>query len=774
MKTFLLVLSLCFLIPIEAQVQIPLEVQPPSWNTEITNLPNVKPYTLPALNIAALREQDKINDTDKSKPWRFGTEHYVDHDISQVGKWTTLENGDRIWRMSYESNGALTLNFVFDRFNLPEGSKLYVYSDDRTDLLRPFTHFNNNEQEVLGTWTVNGNKAWLEYYEPANASGTLKLTLGSIVHGYRTAKSFQKALGDSGNCNQDVDCDITPVSGDAFGIDTVKENVKAANGMLVSGNTGFCSGTLVNNTNNDGTPYFLTANHCGGGEGFWAFRFNWRSPNPSCSTTSNSTNGSFDQTVSGAILRANSSQSDMELVEITDTSFFSNNDDLVWAGWNKSTVTTPALNFSIHHPSGDIQKVCREDDGAYRAVVPFNGNGNTQMWYIDEWELGVTEPGSSGSALYNETGKLIGMLSGGAAACNGIANNGAFDYYGRFDVAWDFGTNASSRLRDWLDPAGTNPDEIDQFPPTQTFDYDARVTLGTSVEAEICNEDFTPAITIINSGLITLTSATISYSLDNAPAEIINWTGSLNTNESAIETIAPYPNLSSGVHTFVIAISNPNGNTDENPSNDVFTYNFLVNSNFSTSTIVFDILTDDYGAETDWLLTNSTGTIVANGPSTPYNNDTAYQEIITIPSFGECYTFTITDAEDDGICCGFGLGDYSLEDESGNIIIDSNGDFGTSESVTFGVNDPLNVDESSLERFITMFPNPTVDRLQIKTGNILEATYTVTNLLGQAITNGRLTANYVNTLDLSNSTSGVYVITIKSNGASLTKKIIKQ
>ena len=241
---------------------IPDEVKPPSWNLE--ELPNVKPHKLASFNLKKLQEEDKINDKDKSKPWRFGHDIYVDHDFNEVGKWTTLDNGDRIWRMSYTSEGALTLNFMFDIFKIPEGAKLYVYNDEKTDLLRPFTHHNNNPEEVLGTWFVEGNKAWIEYYEPANAVGMAKLTVGSVVHGYRTAETYQKNLGDSGDCNHDVDCDITPTS-DPFEINTRKEEVKKAAGMLLTGGFSFCSGTLVNNTNNDGTPYFLTANHCGGG-----------------------------------------------------------------------------------------------------------------------------------------------------------------------------------------------------------------------------------------------------------------------------------------------------------------------------------------------------------------------------------------------------------------------------------------------------------------------------------------------------------------------------
>jgi len=447
---------------------IPEEVMPPSWS--VKDIKAVEPFKLPSFDVLALINEDRINDQDKSIPWRFGKDIYVDHDINDHGEWTILDNGDKIWRMSYTSDGALSLNFLFDRFYLPEGAKLYVYNDQQDDVLRPFTHHNNNEQEVLGTWFVQGNKAWIEYYQPADVTGTPKLTVGSVVHGYRSAETFQKGLNDSGACNQDVDCDITPAV-DPFQINTRKEEVKRASGMItVNGGTGICSGTLVNNTNNDATPYFLTANHCSGGEGFWAFRFNWRSPNPICSSFTNSQNGTFDQTVSGSIVRAASSRSDMELVEITDASFFNTNSEVVWAGWNRSTIDVPQQEFGVHHPSGDIQKTCRNDQAASRTSTFFNGDPNTQVWLIDNWELGVTEPGSSGSGLFDQNGRVIGVLSGGSAACAGTNDNGGFDIYGRFGVAWGFGTIPSSRLSDWLDPANTGAVTLDVLPNPLSID----------------------------------------------------------------------------------------------------------------------------------------------------------------------------------------------------------------------------------------------------------------------------------------------------------------
>ena len=770
MKFKLLYLLVCFTALLFAQ-KIPDNIKPPSWNLD--NLPEITAYNLPAFDLKKLQDEDKVNDKDKSIPWRFGHDIYVDHDFNEVGEWTTLKNGDRIWRMAYTSEGAYSINFLFDVFKIPVGAKLYVYNEEKTDLLRPFTHYNNSPEEVLGTWLVEGNYAYLEYYQPANVVGKAKITVGSVVHGYRTTATYEKALGDSGACNQDVDCDITPAS-DPFQLDARKEEVKAASAMIVVNGTGNCSGTLVNNTNNDGKAYFMTANHCRGGEGSWAFRFNWRSPNPSCSTTAPSPNGSFNQTVSGSILRANSSESDMELVEITDTSFFTANaNNLVWAGWNKSTVDVPVVNFGIHHPSGDIQKVCREDDGAYRANVDFE-IPDTKMWYIDQWELGVTEPGSSGSGLFNETGHLIGMLSGGAAACNGTSNNGQFDYYGRFDVAWDFGNTTASRLREWLDPSNTGVDVLDQYPSLETYDIDARVSAGSGNSTEICTEDFAPQVTLLNPGNLALTSADISYYIDNDAATTTNWTGNIANGGSEVIATPVYNNLSSGSHTFTINVTNPNSTADENTSNDTFVFSFNVSPSYATSQVIFNLTTDDYAGETSWELVNSANVVVSSGPSTPYSDFTTYQETIPIPNFDDCYTFSILDSFGDGICCQFGNGTYDLVDSNNNIIA-SGGDFGSADSVLFKAQEPLSINEVSLENAIGFYPNPVVNNLNISLNNINEdVEYQIFNTLGQNVSAGNLSSNRTHMVNMSNYQSGIYFVKLSTTSTTITRKVIKK
>ncbi|MEX2350301.1 MAG: T9SS type A sorting domain-containing protein [Flavobacteriaceae bacterium] len=435
--------------------------EPLSW--KINQLSPVTPVQMEPINLADLEAEDAINDKRQDIPWRFGKELPVLLNTTKSGVWDVLENGDRIWRLNIISEGAKTLNFVFEDFYLPNGAKLYLYNDEKSDLLGAYTSSQNREDRQMGTWFVDGDNVWLEYYEPASQEGLGSIQISKVVHGYRSVnQSFvEKDLNDSGDCNLDVDCSI------GTDYDGIKDVLKRSVGLFIFGG-GVCTGTLINNTDNDNAPYFLTANHCNGGNpGTWAFRFNWISPNPSCATTSNSTNSSTNHTVSGATILATNPKSDFMLVNIdANLPTFWN---LVWAGWNRSATEVPDFTVGIHHPLGDIMKVCRDNQSPTRAAINFQ-DPNTFVWQVADWDLGVTEQGSSGSALFDQDGRIVGQLAAGAAACVGTNDNGQPDFYGRFDTSWNFGTTNSTRLSNWLDPQGTGATSTDIL-STPNFQY---------------------------------------------------------------------------------------------------------------------------------------------------------------------------------------------------------------------------------------------------------------------------------------------------------------
>lgn len=438
---------------------------PPSWS--ITAKTNVVFETMPVVNLQeqlAIDALNKANGFDKT--FRFGYEHHVTKNILELG--TTLSDGlgGVITQYGIECPEALSVNLIFDVFTLVKGAELFIYNEEKTQYIGAHTSENNNIANVLGTDLIKGSKVIIELYEPAHIVGQSSLVLGTVVHGYvslpELAEVVMKGLNDSGNCNVDVNCP----EGDGW------ENQRNAVAMLVNGG-GFCSGSLVNcvtNTVGDVTPYFLTANHCGTTNGSTGafnatiFRFRWESPDNgvSCATTSNSANGPTTMTINGSMYRASDGNADFALVELNAEP------DPAWGVYyNGYNVTDDAVGMAagIHHPSGDIKKIAIEYQPLKKEIRDFNGTNDVDFWRVEDWDVGVTEQGSSGSPLFDANRRTIGVLSGGAAACNNTTDNNEFDVYGRLGIAWDAKSEINKQLKHWLDPDDTGKEILNGFEP---------------------------------------------------------------------------------------------------------------------------------------------------------------------------------------------------------------------------------------------------------------------------------------------------------------------
>ena len=576
------------------------------------------------------------------------------------------------------------MNFIFEDLYIPEGGHLHMYNASKTAYIGAYTSQNNSPSQILGTDILAGDDVIIEFFEPSHAIGQGSLTVAEVVHGYRSISIHEnevmKGLNDSGNCNRDVRCltDNEPLWVDP----------SHAVAMIVVNGNGSCTGTLVNNTLEDGTPYFLTANHCLGNPANWAFRFKWISPNPVCATTANSTNtanpGQY-QTMNGSVLRAASAGSDMALVEITNLDLATAAAwGLYYAGWDRSGNPVTG-SIGIHHPSGDIMKYARENQPLIQEV--WNG---AQCWRVSDWDEGVTEPGSSGSALFDYNYRIIGQLYGVGAACSGTNDNGQPDWYGRFDVSWN-GTSASNRLRDWLDPSNSAPLVLDGFDPNQpTVAVDASILAVNSPSGLFCQTDeFIPEVVLRNQGSTTLTSVTIEYSIDGGAVSTYSWTGSLSTNQTEV-VVLPMMTATNGPHTFEARTVNPNGGPDDNPSNDEATSNFTIL--LDGVLIDFELELDCWGDEITWEVTDAASTVLYSGGTyttvTPGGAGTITEQWCLVEE--ECYTFTINDTYGDGMhgsqwgTCDVD-GNYTIT-QNGTVLaelIATNADFGNQEVNTF-------------------------------------------------------------------------------------------
>jgi V8-like Glu-specific endopeptidase len=361
------------------------------------------------------------------------------------GAWDSPQEGRMRWRQRISAPGATSLSFGFDRYRMPPGGRLIVYSPDGQQILSPFNERDNEPREPLWTPHVLGDEAMIEVELPSHETDRLDLRLSAVGRGYRP---FSGIL-ESGSCNVDVRCPEA---------DTWRRPVRSVGRYtFVSGGQAFlCTGALINNTARDGKPYFLTANHCVGTAAEAAsVVVYWNYENATCRTPGSAAsgapgNGSLAQSQSGAVLRATWAPSDVTLIELDDP--VDPALGLHFAGWNRST-KDPMAAAAVHHPQGQEKRI--SFDLHLIATTSFLGtlpNPAGRFLWVEDWEAGTTEGGSSGAPLFDVGRRIVGHLTGGFAACG----NGQSDWFGRFSSGWDGGGTPDSRLRDWLDPLSTS------------------------------------------------------------------------------------------------------------------------------------------------------------------------------------------------------------------------------------------------------------------------------------------------------------------------------
>ena len=420
------------------------------------------------VDVQQLLAQDSVNDNNKDIPWRFGWNLYVSYDMANSGVWDVLPNGGRLWRLAIKCPGALSINLTFDNYRLPPGATFFEYNADRSQVIGAFTDFNNREDSAFATTLVKGEEIIMEYYEPKGSAFKGQVHLNRVTHGYRDAFTYAKSFGSSGSCNNNVHCPEAA---------NWQNQVRSAC-MLVTGGSGFCSGSLVNNTSQDGTPYILTANHCYSSPATWIFWFNWESPtcpNPPSSPPYNS--------ISGAILNARNAASDFCLVQMS--SIPPANYAVYYAGWNKQD-TAADSGACIHHPSGDIKKISYSNQQFVSAS--WSGTPADSHWQVF-WSDGVTEPGSSGSPIFDQYNLVVGQLHGGPSACGASQ---LWDFYGKFAMSWNYGGTAATRLRDWLDPAGIAGDTLHGWDPNIVPVVHTLAATNVSVSTSTLNGTINP------------------------------------------------------------------------------------------------------------------------------------------------------------------------------------------------------------------------------------------------------------------------------------------
>ena len=428
---------------------------PPSSNYTVSRIPDAV-VKVPVPDLTETRKEDSIYPT----PYCFGLVIPVDVDAAQTGSWSTLPDGTEIWRVMIKAPGALALTAYFDRFYIPEGGKLFIYDPDKSQVVGAFTSLNNPESGYFATELIAGDEMILEYSCPSGTENKPLIHLNELTYAYRGVdflERYRYKNAPTTACEVNINCP----EGNYWQYQ--KDGVNRIQAKRINKNW-WCSGSVINNTLLDRTPYILTANHCGFNSTDaelqqWIFYFNYETD--SCSNK----NLKWHRSMTGAILKAHSgneqiSGSDFYLVQMNQV--IPDSFHVFYNGWSRKTVPSPS-GAGIHHPNGGYKKISTYSIPLISTL--YEGSSNETHWQVSwsstESGHGVTEGGSSGSPIFDNQGRIVGTLSGGLSACDSASLN-LSDFYGKFSYSWaSNGNSPSLRLKDWLDPTSTNVVSLD-------------------------------------------------------------------------------------------------------------------------------------------------------------------------------------------------------------------------------------------------------------------------------------------------------------------------
>lgn len=440
--------------------------QPTARSQPVARIDAVDYVEVLAPDLARLQAEDTLAEAMDLAP-RFAVPNAVSLRPSKRGTWERLPDGRLLWRLRVLARGALSLNLGFSRYHMSPGGRLVVHSSDGKQVMRAFTAADNEDHGELWTPLLLADDLIVELTVPEAEREQVELELSSINYGYR---GFGDKSPLSGACNMDVEC--LPQA------DPWRDQVRAV-GVISTGGSTFCTGSLLNDVAGDLKMHFMTANHCGIGAGNAAsLVVYWNYQNSTCRTPGSGASGGIGDGVltqfnTGSFFRATRVESDFTLVELDDPATPSFN--LYWAGWDRTTggypCSTSSYCASIHHPGTDEKRITFSEQAivvsSWSGVPPPQPGDGTHLWV--HWSPsppffpsppGVTEPGSSGSPLYSADRRFVGQLHGGPSACGATGDN-LSDLYGRFAVSWDAGGTPSTQARDWLDPLGTSGTTLD-------------------------------------------------------------------------------------------------------------------------------------------------------------------------------------------------------------------------------------------------------------------------------------------------------------------------
>ena len=158
---------------------------------------------LPTVDAARLIAEDQ-GQQKTGRPLRVAVQQDASADILRAGT-ISERNGYRVYQLEVRSPGAGGLSAKFDRLQLAEGARLFLYNASQTTLIGPITNQQNSTGGTFSTGHVTGDRLIIELQEPIGVAGQSQVHLVSVSNFYNPRGPFG-GLRPAGACENNQAC----------------------------------------------------------------------------------------------------------------------------------------------------------------------------------------------------------------------------------------------------------------------------------------------------------------------------------------------------------------------------------------------------------------------------------------------------------------------------------------------------------------------------------------------------------------------------------------
>ena len=189
----------------------------------------------------------------------------------------------------------------------------------------------------------------------------------------------------------------------------------------------------------------------------------------------------------------------------------------------------------------------------------------------------------------------------------------------------------------------------------------------------ICNDVVEVNAVVINQGETTISEAAIEVIVNGLVVELINATVDIPFQEQGIVAITIDNNLQPLNNNITLNLLNINNQADGDLSNN--SASIITDLDTDYDIITLQINADNYPDETSWEIYDEGTNQLVNSGSLTWGTQ-VYTEDICV-NYNSCFSLYVYDSWGDGICCGYGIGNFQVTNSSGQTIVYNDGDFGS-------------------------------------------------------------------------------------------------